>query len=275
MKHFTKRKDFLVEKTAVHADDDRDIATIFESDFKNHVADHIRYRITVIGMFVPAAKDRIDDEAPPIHLQGLKALFLLVGGFNTVATFCVVVVQHHRIDTQLDYIGLSDPQTPNEKGLQKAPEQKHAGPGKRFEKTFDLIGRSHVFFWRLDATGIAFIARNLVEVSQPTTGAIDKKAEHLFEKLCDCKAFSVLSDGAEPPIQPAKNLDAVHIGHEQGQARPSGQAVGSDFDTSDFEFILLAVFAMFAHRVLHLLGVCNLVVSLGAFNKYYSTLTNF
>ena len=73
MKHFTKHEDFLIEKTAVHADDNRDIATVFESDFKNHVTDHILYAIAVIGMFVPAAKHGIDDEASPIHLQRLKA----------------------------------------------------------------------------------------------------------------------------------------------------------------------------------------------------------
>jgi hypothetical protein len=69
------------------------------------------------------------------------------------------------------------------------------------------------------------------------------------------KALAVFTDGAEPAIKPIENLDAVQIGHEQGQARPAGQPVGSGFDASNFKFILPVIFAMLAHRVLYLLGV--------------------
>ena len=40
-------------------------------------------------------------------------------------------------------------------------------------------------------------------------------------------------------------------------------------------FFLPVVFAMFAHRVLHLLGMLWLAVKLSVFNKYYSILSNF
>ncbi|WP_419657657.1 hypothetical protein [Desulfosarcina variabilis] len=210
----------------------------------------------------------------PIHLQGLKTLFLLVGGFHAMPAFCIVIVQDHCIDAQFDYIGIRNAQAPDKKGLQKAPKQKHARPGKCFEKTFNLIRGSHVLFWRLYTTGIAFIARNLVEVGQASAAAIDKKAQHLFEKFSNCETFSAFSDGAEPPIQPAENLDAVHICHEQAQPRPSCQSVGGGFNTSDFGFILSVVFAMLVHRVLYLLGVLNLVVNLVVFNNYYNTLSN-
>ena len=77
------------------------------------------------------------------------------------------------------------------------------------------------------------------------------------------------------PVDYFFDLDAVHIDHEQGQDRPSGQPARGGFDTSDFEFILPAVFSMFAHRVLYLLGVFMFVVNLEVFNKHYRTLTNF
>ena len=159
----------------------------------------------------------------PNSFAGLKALFLLVGGLHAMPAFCIVIVHDHRIDTQFDYIGLRNPQTPDEKGLQKAAEQKDARPGECFEKAFDLMRRGHVFDWRLDAAGIAFITGNLVEVCQAPTGSIGKKAENLFEKLCNLNSFSVFSDGSEPVVEPAKNLNAVHIGHEQGQPGSSGQ----------------------------------------------------
>ena len=106
----------------------------------------------------------------------------------------------------------------------------------------------------------------------PSAATIDKKAQHLFEKFCNCEAFSVFSDGAKPAIQPVENLDIVHIGHEQTQPSPSSQPVGCSFNTSDFGFILPVVFAMLAHRVLFLLGVSFLVVKLSVFNKHYNTL---
>ena len=70
------------------------------------------------------------------------------------------------------------------------------------------------------------------------------------------------SDGAEPAIQPIKNLDAVQIGHEQGQARPSGQPVGGGLDAPNLKFSLPVFFAMVAHRVLYLLGVWLLAITL-------------
>ena len=238
------------------------------------MADHILYGIAVIGMFVPATKHRIDNEAAPIHLQRLKAFLFFAGGVNPVPAFCIVVVHHHGIDAQLDHNGFNDPQPPNEKGLQKAPEQKHARPGKRFEKPFHPFGRGHVLYWRLDATGITFILRKLVEVSQPPAGPINEKAKRLFEKFCNGKAFSGFADRTEPSIKPTENLNVIKIRNEQRQACPSGQPVGSSFHAPNFQFILAVIFAMFVHRVLHLLGVCKLVDNLVIFDKHYSMLSS-
>jgi hypothetical protein len=103
--------------------------------------------------------------------------------------FCIVVVHHHGIDTQFDHIGLNDPQTPNEKGLQKAPEQKDASSGKCFEKASDLIRRGHIFVWCLNATGIVFIARNQVEVCQSPTNSIDKKRSTCLKSYVTARFF--------------------------------------------------------------------------------------
>ena len=187
----------------------------------------------------------------------------------------IIVVHNHRIDAQFDHIGPGDLQTPNEKGLQKTPEQKHSRPGKGLEKAFDLMRRSHVRSIGFDAAGVSFILRELVEIGQSPAGAIDKEAQHLLEKFRYANAFAVFTDGGEPAIEPAENLDAVQIGHEQGQARSAGQPVGGGFNASNFKFILLVISAMFAHRVLYPLGVVMLAITLVGIIKHYNTLPEF
>ncbi len=58
---------------------------------------HIQHAVTVIGMLVPATEYRIDNEAPPVHLQGLESLFLFVGRFDALSAQRIVVIHHHRI----------------------------------------------------------------------------------------------------------------------------------------------------------------------------------
>jgi hypothetical protein len=212
---------------------------------------------------------------PPVHLQGLESLFLFVGRFDTIAAQGIVVVHDHGIDTQLDNLGPDDPQAPEKKRLQEPTEQKHPRPGKRLEEPLDLMGRGHVDAISFDAAGIAFILTKLIEIGQPSAGAVDKKTQHLLEKLCNRQTFAALADGTKPAIEPIENLNAVQIGHDQGQASSAGQAVGSGFDTSNFQFILPVIFAMLAHRVLYLLGVWLLAITLVGITKHYNTLSNF
>ena len=275
VKRLTQIENLLVEKTAVHANDDRHIPAVVSFDFDHHMPNHIQHRIAVIGMLVPTAKHRIDNEAAPVHLQGLKSFFLFVGRLDTMPAQRIIVIHDHRIDTQLNDLGLGDLQTPEKKMLQKPPEQKHPRPGEGLEKPFDLMRRGHVNGWGLNTAGIAFILRKLIEIGQPPAGAIDKEAQYLLEKLCNGQAFAVFADGAEPAIEPAENLDVVQIGHEQGQARPAGQPVGGGFNTTNFEFLLPVIFAISVHRVLYLLGGVILVVTLAGFNKYYNILPDF
>lgn len=275
MKRLTQVENLLIEKAAVHANDNRHVQPVLSFDLDDHMLNHFQHGVTMIGMLVPTAEDRVHDETPPVHLQGLKALFLFVGRFDAMATQGIVIVHDHRVDTQLDHIGLGNPQPPEKKGLQKTPEQKCSRPGKAFKKTLDLMGRGHAFFWRFDTAGIAFIVLKLIEVCQPPAGAINEEAQHLLEKFRYAKPFSAFPNGSEPTLDPAENLDLVQICNEQCQASPAGQSIGSDLDAPYFQFSFAFFFAMFAHRVLHLLGVAILAITLASFCKYYSTLPNF
>ena len=275
MKGFTQVENLLVEKAAVHANDDGYIPTVLAFDFHHHVPDHVQHAVAVIGMLVPATEYRIDNEVAPVHLQGLESLFLFVGGLDTVSAIRIVVIHHHRIDTQLDDLGTYDFQAPKKKRLQQSAEQKHPRPGKSLEEPLDLMGRGHVCAIGFDAAGIPVILTKLVEIGHVSAGAVDEKAQHLLEKFRNGQALAVFTNGAEPALEPIENFDAVQICHEQGQAGSAGQPVGSGFDASNFEFILPVVFAILAHRVLYLLGVFILVVNLAVFNKYYNTLPDF
>jgi hypothetical protein len=275
MKRLTQLKNLLIEKAAVHANDDRYVQPILSFDLDDHMLDHFQHSVTMIGMLVPTAKDCVDDESPPVHLQGLKPLFLFVGRFDAMTAQGIVIVHDHRVDTQLDHIGLGDLQPPEKKGLQKTPKQKSSCPSKAFKKSFNLMGRGHVLFWRLDTAGIAFIVSNLIKVCQPTACAINKEAQHLLEKLRYAKTFSVFPNASEPALDPAENLDLVQICNEQSQASPAGQSIRSGLDAPYFQFSSAIFFAMFTHRVLHLLGVAILAITLASFSKYYSILSNF
>jgi hypothetical protein len=189
-------------------------------------------------MLIPATEYRIHDVTAPVHLQGLESLFLFVGGLDTVSAIGIVVIHHHRIDTQLDNIGADDSQAPEKKRLQQVAEQKHPRPGKRLEEPLDLMGRGHVCAIGLDAAGIPLILTKLIEISQPSAGAINEKAQHLLEKFRNGQSLPVFTDEAEPAFEPAKDLNAVQIGHEQGKAGSAGQPVGSGFDATNFQFIL-------------------------------------
>jgi len=143
------------------------------------------------------------------------------------------------------------------------------------KKTLNLMRRGHVYAIGFDAASIPFILTKLVEVGQTPTGTIDKKAQHLFEELCNWQPLAVLADGTEPAIKPTENLNAMQVSNEQSQARSASQPVGSGIDTSNFQFILSVVFAMLAPRVLYLLGGVILVTTVVGFNNNYNTLANF
>ena len=164
-----------------------------------------------------------------------------------MALLGIVVVHDHRIDTQLDHSRSRNLQPPDEKPLQQASKQKHPRPGKGFEEPFDLVRRGHVCLTGFDAAGIPIILAQLVEIGQPTAGAVNKEAQCLLEQFRYGQPFAVFADGAKPAIEPAEDLNTVQVGHKQCQARSAGQPIGGGFDASNFQFLLPVIFAMFAN----------------------------
>jgi hypothetical protein len=146
---FTELENLLIEKTAVHANDYRHIGPILSSDLVDHVPDHVLNRLAMVGVLVSTAKNRIDDKAPPVHLQRLEALFPFIGRFYPFTALGVVVVQNHGVDAQLDHIGLADIQAPDKQSLQQATKQEYPRPEKGLEESFDLMRGGHL-------TGIGF-----------------------------------------------------------------------------------------------------------------------
>ena len=134
VKCLTNHEDLLIEKTAVHTDDDRYIPAILPFDFDHHVPNHVQHAVPVIGVLVTATKHRIDNEATPVHLQGLKSLFLFVGRFDAVSALGIVIVHNHRIDAQFDHIGPGDLQAPDKKGLQRRRNKNTRVQAKAWKK---------------------------------------------------------------------------------------------------------------------------------------------
>jgi hypothetical protein len=146
---------------------------------------------------------------------------------------------------------------PNRKCLQQAAEQKDPRPGKNIEKSFDLVRRGHLFRVAFYGAGIACVLDKLIKIAQMTTGTVGHKAQNLFEKLEDIESFTAFSDGTKKSFQQWKNPNTMHIGNKQGQTGPACQAFAGFFYCADFQFLFSVIFAIFAHRALHLVGFCS------------------
>ena len=250
---FTKLENLPVKKAAVHADNDGNILTILPADFNRHMPDHLPYRVAMVGVFVSTAENGIYNQAAPVHLQWLKALFLFVGRLNPLAAFSVIIVHDHGINTQLNERGLFYLQAPEEQGLHP-------------------VRGSHVFHIGLDTAGIAGISGELIKIRQMPAAAIDHETQHLLEKLENLDAFFVFPDRTEKPVQLGENLDSVQIGNKQGQSSPAGQTFPGDLNLTDLQFLFPEIFVIFAPKVFFLFGLGALVIALPGFNKNYSTL---
>jgi len=98
--------------------------------------DHLLGRVTVVGMLVPTAEDRIDDQSPPVQLQMLEFLYFFVGRIDAVVALCIVVVHYYGVDAEFNDIRFNDVKPPDKQALQKTSEQIYPDPGKRIKKTF-------------------------------------------------------------------------------------------------------------------------------------------
>jgi hypothetical protein len=104
------------------------------------------------------------------------------------------------------------------------------------------------------------------------TGTVDHKAEKLFEKFANINPLTTLADGTEKPIYQWEKLDAVQIGDKQRQTGPARQTVVGGFDGVNLQFLFSVTSAIFAHRVLHLLGITCWLTFLVAFKSYTNKL---
>src|SRR6056297_206527 len=270
---FTCVEDFLIEKAAVHADNNRNIRAILFSDFGDNMLDHFLNRIAMVGVFITTAKDRIDDQSPPVHLQGLKSLFFLVGRFDAMTAFGIIIVHYHGINAQVDYFGLLDPQAPDKKALQQAAKKKSSYSGKRVEKTFDPMRGGHVFYVGFNAAGISSVHGQLIKITQVPTGAVSHKTQHLLEKFKNINPFFIFAKRTEQLVNQRKKLNLVQIGHKQGQSGSAGQTITGLLNGCNFQFIVSKIFAMLFHKVLYLLGWAIFAITNQFFCKYYSILS--
>jgi hypothetical protein len=110
--------------------------------------------------------------------------------------------------------------------------------------------------------GISFIFGKLIKTGQVPAGTVDHEAQKLLEKFKYLGAFFVFAHGTEESFQKCKYFNAMQIGDKQAQPGSAGQSVGSRFDSADFYFIFPVIFAIFRHKLLHLMGVLWLLLLL-------------
>src|SRR6056297_1722802 len=207
----------------------------------------------------PRGKRRQQSDGPSSFAEAEIPL-LFICRLHSMAPLGIVIVHHHGINAQFDHIRLFDLQAPNEKLLQQTPEQENPGPGKRIEKAFHLVRRSHLFDIGLNGSSIALISGELVKIDQMPAGAVCHEAENLLKKFEYIRAFSAFAHRPEEPIQKAKNFNLMQICDKETQPGSSGQPVGSCLHGADFGFIFSVGFAILFHKVLHLLGVLLLLL---------------
>ena len=83
-----------------------------------------------------------------------------------------VIIHHHGVQAQDNYLGFQDLQPPTEKLLQQGAEQPDTIPGESGKKPFDRMLGEHLFGSRLAAGGVSVILFQVIKVNQMPTGAI-------------------------------------------------------------------------------------------------------
>ncbi len=112
----------MIEKTAVHSEDNDDIFIVVTTNQFDQIGHHIDDCMAVIAVLFAAPKNRIDNLPIPDYLQRLKTQNLLIGRLNSVPLFRLIVVHNHRVNRQIDDCRLLNFQSPNEQTLQNLPE---------------------------------------------------------------------------------------------------------------------------------------------------------
>ena len=248
------RKQLLIEKAAVHANDDGHFRPVVLANFGHQVADHLVDGLSMIAVDVSAAENRIDDKAFPSHLKRLETLDLLVSGLYAVANFCLIVVHDHGIYAQNDHVRRLQAKPPQKQPLQKVPKQIDARPPERTKKTLYCMGRKHAVRFGLCNSRIPCIFGKGIEIAKVSAGAVHEKAEQLLENLADRLALAVASHGSKKGLQLPKYLNVAKVTHEKVQSASAGHVVGGDRKSIDDGLVFCRDCVKFVHVVSHLLG---------------------
>jgi len=95
----TGLQDRLIENPTVEADDEHHVGPTGLAHQGDHPAKPIHHGMARIAVLAPPAKDGVHHLPRPDHGQGLKAFHFFVGGRHPVPFGCLVVIQHHGIDS--------------------------------------------------------------------------------------------------------------------------------------------------------------------------------
>jgi hypothetical protein len=194
-------KELLVKKAGIHADDDGNSRPIVFPDKLEGMADHLEGGIPMVAVLAATPKHRIDDEAPPGQLQGLKAFHLLVSRIDAMALLGYIVINDHSVQAQLNDLGFVQLQPPEEQLFQQSPEQPNAVPREDVEKPFDGLGRQQVLWSRLEGGGVSSILLQGIEVDQMPAGAVHQETKDLLEHFRHGLPLGIFTDGAEKALQ--------------------------------------------------------------------------
>jgi hypothetical protein len=143
----------------------------------------------------------------------------------------LIVIYHHGVHAQDHHLGLLHLQPPLEQLLQQGAKQPDAVPGEGAKKSFDCMGREHLFRGRLNGGGISLVFFQGIKVDQMTAGSIQHEAKHLLEDLGNRLPLGVFAYGAEKTFQDRINGYIEQIPHKQGQTAPGGQGVRGCFNS--------------------------------------------
>ena len=269
---FAHLKDLLVKKSAVHSDDDGNLNAVMLPNGKNHMKNHLLDGITVIRMFAPSPENRIHDETAPVHLQGLEPFLPFISRLHSMAGFGVIIVHDHGVNPQFDDARPSDLEPPEKQLFQKPTKHENPCPGKRLEKTLDLVGRRHFLDVGFNGGRIAVIFGQLVEISQSPARSVCHEAKSLLEDFHDIKAFSAFPDAPEPSVYPGKNTCFMQIGDKKRQSASAGESIRCDFNTTNFKLVSAICFGMILQKALHISGVVSVILVASIINNYNKNL---
>ena len=131
--------------------------------------------------------------ATAIHLQGMKSPDLLVSRLNSLAFQGIIIVQYHRIQTQLNHSGTSLLQSPDEQLLQQITKEVDLHKRELCKKSFHRMRGGKVFLTACQQRGITLISFEMIETAEATDAAVHEKTKYLQKEIRDCNPFFVFT----------------------------------------------------------------------------------